>query len=191
MKSGGLCAKLVKMSKTANPGARLGASVLGLVLAAAVWGGCGGSGQQEGAAPAASGMPTHAQPKLRTMKLWLGAEEITAELALTPLEQATGMMFRTNAEENAGMLFPLPYTEQASFWMTNCPLPLSAAYIDPSGVIQEIHELQAFNSNPVLSATDNIRFVLETPQGWFSRHNIHQGTVVRTERGSLMKTFFQ
>jgi hypothetical protein len=75
--------------------------------------------------------------------------------------------------------------------MTNCPLPLSAAYIDPNGVIQEIHDLQAFNANPVMSATNNIRFVLETPQGWFSRHNIRPGTVVRTERGALMKTFFQ
>ena len=141
--------------------------------------------------PPASGLPTQAQAKLTTMKLWLGAKEIIAELALTPLEQETGMMFRTNMEANAGMLFPLPYAQQASFWMTNCPLPLSAAYIDTSGVIQEIHDLRANDNNPVKSAAENIRFVLETPQGWFSRHNIREGTLVRTERGSLMKTFFQ
>jgi uncharacterized membrane protein (UPF0127 family) len=179
------------MNKVANPVARLAAPILVLVLAAAVWAGCGDSAKLPAAAPPPSGMPTHAQAKLHTMKLWLGAEEIIAELALTPLEQGTGMMFRTNMDENAGMLFPLPVTEQASFWMTNCPLPLSAAYIDPNGVIQEIHELQASNNIPVQSATDNIRFVLEAPRGWFSRHNIREGTVVRTERGSLMKTFFQ
>jgi len=37
------------------------------------------------------------------------------------------MMFRTNMPENAGMLFLLGYPQQASFWMTNCPLPLSVA----------------------------------------------------------------
>jgi uncharacterized membrane protein (UPF0127 family) len=74
--------------------------------------------------------------------------------------------------------------------MTNCPLPLSAAYIDPGGVIREIHELKAFDPTPVKSAADNIRFVLETPQGWFTRHHIHEGTLVRTEHGALMKSFF-
>jgi uncharacterized membrane protein (UPF0127 family) len=191
LKTGPPCCNLGTMNKVANPVAPVAAPILVLVWAAAVWAGCGDSGGQRAAPPPASALPTQAQPKLQTMKLWLGAEEIIAELALTPLQQETGMMFRTNMEENAGMLFPLPYTEQASFWMTNCPLPLSAAYIDPSGVIREIHDLQANNDNPVKSATDNIRFVLETPQGWFSRHNIREGTVVRTERGSLMKTFFQ
>jgi len=27
------------------------------------------------------------------------------------------------------------------------------------------------------------------PQGWFQRHNISPGAVLRTERGSLMDTF--
>ncbi len=136
-------------------------------------------------------LPTRAQPKLQTMKLWLGAEEMEVELALTPLQQQAGMMFRTNMAENEGMLFPLPYNTQASFWMKNCPLPLSAAYIDPGGTIREIHDLQPNNTNAVVSAGQNIRFVLETPQGWFQRHNITTGAVVRTERGTLMETFFR
>jgi uncharacterized membrane protein (UPF0127 family) len=136
------------------------------------------------------GLPTQAQPKLQTMKLWLGSEEMVAELALSPVEQMTGMMFRTNMPENSGMLFPLPYTQRASFWMLNCPLPLSAAYIDTEGTIQEIHDFKPHNTNAVLSASANIRFVLETPQGWFDRHHISTGIVVRTERGPLMETFF-
>jgi len=131
-----------------------------------------------------------AQPKLRTIKLWIGTQEIDTETAVSITEIATGMMFRTNMAENTGMLFPLPATDQASFWMKNCPLPLSIAYIDPEGVIQEIHDLEPHNTNAVLSASDNIRFALETPQGWFGRHQIHQGMVVRTEHGSLMETFF-
>jgi len=139
--------------------------------------------------PAIPGLPTHAQPKLRTMKLWLGAEEIDAELALTPEQEQTGMMFRTNRlGEKEGMLFALPYTQRANFWMMNCPLTLSAAYISPDGVIQEIHVLEANNTNGVDAASANIRFVLEESEGWFERHHITTGTVVRAESGPLMNT---
>ncbi len=138
-----------------------------------------------------TGEPTHANPKLQTLKLWLGAEEMNAELALTPQQIRTGMMFRTNRlPEDAGMLFPLPYTMRAQFWMKNCPVPLAAAYIDNDGVVEEIHAFEPNNTNTVISATNDIRFVLETSEGWFDRHHVGTGTVVRTERGSLMGTFF-
>lgn len=134
--------------------------------------------------------PTKAQPKLQTMKLYVGTQEMIAELALTPIQQHTGMMFRTNMEENAGMLFPLPYAQRASFWMKNCPYHLSAAYIDPDGIIQEIRDLQPYNTNSVVAASDNIRFVLETPFGWFEKHHLGPGVAIVTERGPLMQTFF-
>ena len=164
---------------------------LALVLAMAGCGGC-----KQAAAPAAESeadprLPTAAQPKLQTMRLWLGAEEMVAELALTPVQQQTGMMFRTNLAENAGMLFVLSVPQRASFWMMNCPLPLSAAYIDPEGVILELHDLQPHNTNSVVAGSDRVHFVLETSQGYFGRHNIHTGTVVRTEHGTLSDTFLR
>ena len=166
-----------------------------LLLAVVLAGGCGGGCNKPAAPPpaplATAGLPTAAQSKLQTMKLWLGAEEIEAELALTALQQQTGMMFRTNMAENAGMLFVFPVPHQASFWMMNCPLPLSAAYIDPDGVILEIRDLQPHNTNSVVAASDRVQFVLETSQGWFGRHNVSAGTVIRTERGTLMDTFFR
>lgn len=148
---------------------------------------CGGCTKTPVADP---GEPAQAQPKLQTMKIYVQAQEMVAELALTPDQEHTGMMFRTSMGENEGMLFPLPYTQRASFWMKHCPLPLSAAYIDPEGIIQEIHDLQPHNTNAVVAASDNIRFVLETPQGWFQKHHIGPGVAITTERGPLMKTFF-
>jgi uncharacterized membrane protein (UPF0127 family) len=167
--------------------------MLSLLLAIAVCGGCTG-GCNKPASPGASpeagpSLPTAAQPKLQTMKLWLGAEEMVAELALTGEQQQTGMMFRTNLAEKAGMLFVFPMPHRASFWMKNCPLPLSAAYIDPDGVILEIHDLQPHNTNSVEASSERVQFVLETNQGWFGRHHVTPGMVVRTERGTLMETF--
>jgi uncharacterized membrane protein (UPF0127 family) len=135
-------------------------------------------------------LPAHAQPRLKTMKLWIGQEELVTELAISPEQLMTGMMFRTNMAENEAMLFAMPVTRTAAFWMKNTPLPLSVAYIDPEGIIQEIHDLHPYDTNSVVSQTENIRFVLETPQGWFERHKIGTGAAVSTEKGSLMETFF-
>jgi uncharacterized membrane protein (UPF0127 family) len=113
------------------------------------------------------------------------------ELAATVDQVRTGMMFRTNMAENESMLFDLFYPQQAGFWMTNCPLPLSVAYIDPEGVILEIHPLQANDAHTVISKANNVRYALETRQGWFDRHHVGPGTLLRTERGTLMETFPQ
>ncbi len=166
-------------------------SLLALSLATVIFSGCNPSAPPPPAAatPSTPGIPTHAQGKLPTMKLWLGAEQMDAELALSGVEQQTGMMFRTNLPEQSGMLFVFSEPEQASFWMKNCPLPLSAAYIDPDGVILEIHNLEAQNTNPVVAASSRIQYVLETSQGWFQRHNVNTGAVIRTESGSLSQSF--
>ena len=155
-------------------------------------------GCQKSAVPSSPGttadgqieMPTQAQPKLRTMKIFLGAETLDAELALTPLQEATGMMFRTNILDTDSMLFVLPFTQQASFWMTNCPESISAAYITPDGIIAEVHHFEKNDATPVYSATNNILFVLETSEGWFDRHHVNPGMIVTTEHGSLSATFF-
>src|SRR5215470_14381544 len=90
------------------------------------------------ASPQFPGLPTQAQPKLPTTKLWVSTEELIAELAMTDLQQHTGMMFRTNMAENEAMLFVSAFPDRKSFWMLNTFVPLSAAYIDPEGIIQEI-----------------------------------------------------
>ena len=164
-------------------------SFLVAMLASCFGAGCGkpaaNGGPPATAAPIAPAFPTKAQPPLPTTKLWLGPEELTAELALTGEQQQTGMMFRTNMAENAGMLFVFPAPHRTSFWMKNTPLPLSAAYIDPEGIILEIHDLKPFNTNSVFASSSRIQFVLEVNQGWFKRHNISTGVLVRAQSGPL------
>jgi uncharacterized membrane protein (UPF0127 family) len=41
-----------------------------------------------------------------------------------------------------------------------------------------------------VATNDNIIYILETSDGWFSRHNVGVGMVIRTEKGSLQETFF-
>jgi uncharacterized membrane protein (UPF0127 family) len=139
--------------------------------------------------PAYPPLPTHAQDRLQTIKLWIGPEQMDTELALNGIQQQTGMMFRTNIAENEGMLFVFHQPHQAAFWMKNTQVPLSAAYIDPEGVILEIHNLQPHDTNSVTAATDRVQYVLETAQGWFERHHIGTNTLIRTEHGKLSDSF--
>lgn len=133
--------------------------------------------------------PTAAQPRLQTLKLWVGPQEITAEIAYTPIQIETGMMWRTNMAEMEGMLFAFGRPFQASFWMKNTLLPLSCAYISPEGTILEIHDMKPRDESPIRASTDQVQYVLEMNKDWFKRHNVEVGALVTTERGTLQQIF--
>src|SRR5439155_9177398 len=136
-----------------------------------------------------SSVPTKVQPKLPTIKVWLGSQELVTEVAATDLQIRTGMMFCEEIAENEAMLFVFDRPEYRAFWMKNVSVPLSCAYIDPDGVILETHDMTPQETKPIESASDRIQFVLETKQGCLDRNKVSTGTVVRTERGSLAETF--
>ena len=136
---------------------------------------------------AESGRP---QPRLVTLKLWVGTNEVTSEIAYTMPQIMAGMMWRTNMPENTAMIFVFDYPASKNFYMRNCVVPLSAGYIQPDGALAEIAKLVPGDQVGVQSKSENLQFVLEVPQGWFERHNVKTGAVIRTEKGSLLDTFF-
>lgn len=138
--------------------------------------------------PTESGQP---QPKLPTIKLWLGAHEMVTEIARTPIEHQVGMMWRTNMAEMEGMIFIFDEPGHRAFWMKNTLVPLDIAYIAPDGTLLEVHAAQPRNEASIPSGSDRVQFVLETRQGWFERNNVKPGMMIRTEKGSLQETFLR
>lgn len=134
------------------------------------------------------GKPQSGLPRL---KLFLGAKELSTELALTTEAIQKGMMWRTNVPETEAMLFVFGRPHQTAFWMKNVPMDIDVAYLDPEGAILEIHKLNRQDTNPVPAKVANVQFALETAVGWFQRNGIGPGVFVRTERGSLQETFFR
>ena len=120
-----------------------------------------------------------AQIKLPSVALQVGRKAVLAEVADEPQERATGLMFRKNLAPDSGMLFVMSTPESAAFWMKNTSLPLSVAYINPSGMILEIHDLQPLDEKPVASAFRNIAYALEMEQGWFRKNGILAGDRIR------------
>ncbi len=115
------------------------------------------------------------QPILPSTELRVGGIKIQAEVADEEHERAAGLMFRETLGENSGMLFVMPQPGPAGFWMKNTLLPLSIAYIDPRGIIMELHDLEPRNETPVPSRFRNIAYALEMPRGWFTKNNIWPG----------------
>lgn len=131
-----------------------------------------------------------AQKRLPTIQLTIGTNRLTAEIARLPVEIATGMMFRTNLPENEAMLFVFQDVAPRSFYMRNCYIPLSGAYISPTGEILQIIDMQPHDERGIPSYSDDVQFVLETAHGWFERHGVSIGARVLTENGTLQETFF-
>lgn len=121
---------------------------------------------------------TQAQPKLKTIPLTIGKQTVTAELAATAESMMRGLMFRTELGANDGMLFVYPQPQKVSFWMKNTSLPLSIAYIDATGTIVEIHDLEPFNEKSVESKSDQIQYTLEMNRDWFASHDIKPGAKI-------------
>jgi uncharacterized membrane protein (UPF0127 family) len=116
-----------------------------------------------------------AQPALPTITLSIGDKSLTAEVADEPVEEMTGLMFRKELAPDSGMLFVMDRPQRASFWMKNTLLPLSVAYINQTGTILEIHDLQPHDEKPVPSAFANIAYALEMEQGWFTKKGVLAG----------------
>ncbi|MDR2184825.1 MAG: DUF192 domain-containing protein [Treponema sp.] len=99
---------------------------------------------------------------------------ISAEIAVTPKEQAAGLMNRKSLPDGKGMLFVYAKDELMSFWMKNTLVPLSIAFIAYDGRILEIRDMKPQDLTPVRS-TRHVRYALEVPQGWFGRAGIAAG----------------
>tara|TARA_B100000902_G_scaffold371084_1_gene396759 strand:- start:54 stop:581 length:528 start_codon:yes stop_codon:yes gene_type:complete len=138
-----------------------------------------------GDAKAISSREEKAQDKLETIKIYLGATELNAEIADENHERRSGMMHRTKMGPNEAMLFVFPYPHQTGFWMKNTIIPLSIAYIDQNSRILEIHNLEPGNTNTVDSKSEKIMYALEVNKGWFTKHGIKPGNVIGTDKGSL------
>lgn len=116
-----------------------------------------------------------AAQKLPSIRLNAGIHNIDAEVAQTPDERATGLMFRRSMPTSSGMLFVFDDHGTQCFWMKNTLIPLSIAFIADDGSIVNIDEMKPLSLDSRCSAKP-VRFVLEMNQGWFAKRGIKPGT---------------
>lgn len=101
------------------------------------------------------------------------------ELARTPEQQRTGLMYRRSMPADAGMLFLYDNGSQVTMWMANTFIPLDMVFIGPSGRITHIVERTVPQSTELIGSNGPVRAVLELNGGTTSRLGIRVGDRVR------------
>ena len=100
------------------------------------------------------------------------------ETARTPDQQATGLMFREDLDEDAGMLFLYARESLQAMWMKNTLIPLDILFIKRDGRIHYIYERAVPGSLATISSRGRIRAVLELRGGTVARLGIQSGDLV-------------
>jgi uncharacterized protein len=97
-----------------------------------------------------------------------------AEVAPTPATRSKGLMYRSQLDENSGMLFIFPHTGIYGMWMHNTLIPLSVAFLDEHGVILNIADMAPLSTTPHYAAKP-AKYALEMNLGWFTKKEITAG----------------
>lgn len=130
---------------------------------------------QIGCAPKkAENTPVAVAPAQTSFALSINGKAFQAELAVSDLERAKGLMYRKSLVPNSGMLFVSAPAPQ-SFWMKNTQIALDLGYFTADGILREIKPLFPFVLDSVPSARDDIALCLEMPQGWFADQQLTPG----------------
>jgi uncharacterized protein len=162
---------MVMRGRRAETGGRYAATMKKLLMAMVL------------AAPMLAGA-TEGQPQLNLplVTLQAGMHLIRAQVAQTPEQRATGLMFRKEMPANEGMLFVFEAPAQQCFWMKNTLLPLSIAFLADDGTIVNIREMKPQSLDSHCSAKP-VRYVLEMNQGWFAKRGIQAGSKLTGAEG--------
>jgi uncharacterized protein len=127
--------------------------------------------------------PTKPNPKLPTETVTITGQDgkphvFTIEVASTPSEQTTGLMFRTSVPANSGMIFPWDPPIVSQMWMENTLVPLDMVFIGADGTIKAIAENTVPESLRVISSGVPVAATLELQGGITAKLDIDVGDKV-------------
>ena len=112
--------------------------------------------------------------ELPVAQLKAGMHLIRAEVAADFSTRAKGLMYRKSLGPNAGMLFVFDEAGPHCMWMKNTYVPLSVAFIDETGAIINIADMQPHSEQSHCAARPAL-YALEMAQGWFAQRGIKPG----------------
>jgi uncharacterized membrane protein (UPF0127 family) len=115
-----------------------------------------------------------AQMNLPRVTLSAGMHQIDAQVAQTPEQRATGLMYRKEMPQHEGMLFTFEQRSVQCFWMKNTILPLTAAFVDDDGTVVNLADMEP-QSTASHCSDKPVRYVLEMNRGWFAKKGVKPG----------------
>lgn len=137
--------------------------------------------------PAATGeAPATAEPSppavapsgLRTVRMEIGGQPFTLEIAATDEDRQRGLMERKSMPADAGMIFVFDREQFLSFWMKNTLIPLDILYLNNAGQIVTIAQMKPLDESGVPTRAP-ARYAIELNAGTARRLGVRVGDVLR------------
>ncbi len=110
-----------------------------------------------------------------TIRSASGEHRFTVEIAASPEEQETGLMFRSALAADRGMIFPYDPPQGVAFWMKNTLIPLDMIFIRADGTIARIGAMAVPHSLAPVPAGEPVAAVLEIAGGRAAELGIRAG----------------
>jgi len=129
-----------------------------------------------------NGAQTGLQQVPLTIHSTTGDHRFTVEVAATPGQQETGLMFRRSLAGDRGMIFPCDPPQDVAFWMKNTLIPLDMVFIRADGTIARIAANTVPESLEPVPSGEPVAAVLEIRGGRAAELGIREGDRVDCPR---------
>lgn len=116
--------------------------------------------------------------QLPTSIISIKSYTLIVEIARTPASRNCGLSNRFELPENQGMLFVYPDLRHRTYWMKDTYFPLSIAFLDESGRINDLQKMSDVQSKTRYYSSEPAKYALEVNLGWYDDHGIGIGDVV-------------
>lgn len=125
-------------------------------------------------------VPYVAPRPANTLVMLPDGSTVHVELALTPAEQAYGLMGRTSLPQGRGMLFVHEGMARHAYWMYHCRIGLDIVWMDDQHRIVEMSPNTPpcrgkSSTCPSYGGKEPAEYVLELPVGSIERHHLAVG----------------
>jgi len=116
-------------------------------------------------------------------RAWLGDRWIYFEIARTPSQQATGLMFRSGLSRDRGMFFPFDPPRPVRFWMRNVEISLDMLFVRDGRIVSISADVPPCTTLtcPTYGPNVEVDGVIELAGGTADRFGIASGDRVEFE----------
>jgi uncharacterized protein len=100
---------------------------------------------------------------------------VSVEIADNNQKRELGLMYRSQLDNDKGMIFVFPHPDELQFWMKNTKIPLDMIFADPDGRVLGIVANAVPYSEQNVGVSGLSQYVLEVNGGYAAKHSITAG----------------
>jgi uncharacterized membrane protein (UPF0127 family) len=120
------------------------------------------------------------------VRMPIGRETFTLEVADDVAEQRWGLMARESMPSDHGMIFVFEEESPRDFWMKDTLIPLDIVYVDTAGKVVSVKQMKPRDETPVPS-DGAAMYAIELNQGAAQRAGVKAGDVLTIPKEILTR----